>query len=614
MFLSKRLKGVIATVMTGAIVLSVSSVAYATDAEIYDISVEANEKNGTVSANLENASEGDTVTVTADSKDGYVLTQVAYRTISETAEAGKTTVIEADENGNYTFTMPASDVEVGAAFQPEESPVLYNSTNSNGGVIGGSRDTDYPVYISNWDVYVNVGDEDATVYLTFDKRYLDIDGIYMNLEIRQYGDGGYKSVGTVTYNKDELTALVEDVATETETTYVINSIDIPVAEGKSYEADLYQYCVVQFGCPEWVDAFDKEIYRWTYTGVDATILAEGVTAPAPIVWLYNLDENSYRGAMVRQVLAELGVEAGTINHENLNQNIGYLVQRDGYEPVENPYNSEDYSVEYMLMGNLSDVQLDLLLGAMSENNIYVALKSIPTAWTASKTFSELFEIMSEESEVLQEAVALDKMIYSAEELDAETYGSSEYWDEFQIEIEKALVALKTDAEETGEGADLYRNARLALEDLYLKVTNRHYLEGELELILEDLGDGTYKVTAQVNNDEEIPTFTYVWKPAKSSEEETAEYLVVSAEDLYKVSLEVTGTNACYGTLSAKMNVPQAPVYIATATSNSISVELTSTEEMLNTPKTKGYVAELYLGDELIQSQKITNAGTLLFNG
>ena len=609
MRIRKKMWSVTSLILAFVMLMNLTPIVYA--AEVNAVSVEHDEQNGSIRADVENAAEGELVTVFAEANEGYVLTQVAYREVSEDGTVGKTKEISKNEDGEYTFTMPASSVEVGAAFQPENSAVLYGSSNSEGGKIGGSKETDYSVYISNWDVYLNVGDKDARVYLTFDKRFLDIPEVSMNLEIRQYNDDGYKFVGKSSYDKAALEKLAEE-AEDAGESYKIESIEIPVAEGKDYEEGLYQYCVVQFSCPTWVDAFGNELYRWTYTGVDATVLGAGVKAPSPIVWLYNLDENSYRGSVVRRILADLGVKAGTINHENLNQNIGYLVEWEGYEPVENPYSSEEYDVEYMLMGNMSDVQLDLLLEAMDENNIFVDLKSIPTAWTASKTFAELFDIMAEENEVMQEAVALDKMIYAAEQLDEATYSNSEYWDELQKEIQEAHVALSTDAEESPEGADLYRNARLELEKVYLLVTGKEVLDGELELLLEKQSDGSYKVTAQLHSTMKNHSFSYNWEPASSAEEAAADYLIVKESDLYKVSLDITGTQQSYGTMSATFYVPDQPKYEISATQNAIRVEMKDLEAKLNMPAVQGYVAELYLGEELIVSQNVTDGNEIVF--
>lgn len=585
----------------------------------YGIEVLQGER-GTVTVDKTSAEAGEIVTVEAVAAEGYVLTQVAYRVVKDNVETedpddklyGKTVEV-ALENGKYSFKMPEADIQVAAAFQKEGGPILYGSGTGGTslGVIG-SKETNYNVYVASWDAFLHESATKTDVYLAFDKRFLGIDGVTMTLESRQYNNEGYKTVGKVTYTKEQIEQLAE-TATADESNYILKSISIPVTGENSYEAGMSQYCVVQFGYEEWKDAFGKPLYRWNYTGVDANIVEDSAKIPEAIVWLYNLDENSYRGSVVRKVLDELQVEAGTINNDNLGQNIGYLVNWEGYESVENPYHSGHYDLEYMLMGNLADAELDLLLSAMDENNIFVELKSIPTAWTAGKTFVELFEIMAEESEVLQEAVALDKMIYAAEQLDEETYGQHEAWNELQAEIVKALDALQTDAEETGLGAALYRDARLALENVYLKVTGKVHLDGELVLNLEDLKDGTYKVTASIDSDIENQTYTYNWEPAASSEEAAADYLVVKKADLYKVSLEVTASGNYYGTMSATLNVPKAPEYSVTTGPDRISVTVGEANAAVNTPAANSYVVELYLNGEKIQSQESASAKTFDFN-
>ncbi|MBQ8562552.1 MAG: DUF3783 domain-containing protein [Firmicutes bacterium] len=603
----------VSMLMVFTMIFSMASVVYAGEtepAEEYDITVVSNDK-GTVSVDFEQAAEGTAVTITAAAGENYALTQVAYRTVAEDGTEGSTVEISAVD-GVYTFNMPASDVEVGAAFQPADGPLLYNSSNSNRGIIG-SRKEDYSIYTANWDAFLHAGDRETDITFSFDKRFLEIEDVCMIVESRQVTDKGYKEVGRVSFDKEELQELAASAVYDGKE-YDVETFRIPVMEDKEYEAGLQQYCVVKFGCPDWVDAFGNPIYRWDYTNAYARILEAGADIPDAIVWLYNLDANSYRGSIVRKALEEVNVQSGTINNENLGQKIGYLVDWEGYEPVENPYHSGEYDVEYMLIGNLSGAQLNTLLTVMDKHNIYIPLKSVPTTWTAGKTFVELFEIMAEESEALQEAVALDKMIYTAKALDEATYGETEHWAALQEEIAKALTALATDAEETGEGAALYRNARLALEEIYLLITGKTVLEGDLVLTLTEQEDGTYKVTAHIDGELDNPTFTYNWEPASSSEEAAADHLIVAKKDIYKVSLDITGTGSFYGKMSASLNVPAAPQFSVSAGTNSISVSLKAEDAVLNTPAAEGYVAELYLNGELMQSQEVTSAKSLVFTG
>jgi len=474
--------------------------------------------------------------------------------------------------------------------------------------IGGTKETDYTLYMANGESFVNVGDESVKTFLTIDKRFFDVEDITMTLEIRQYNDSGYTVVGTAEYNYEALQQLAKLADSENESTYTFREIEIHVADGKSFNEGWMQYCVVKFNRPSWVDSEGEPAYRWTYTG-DAAVLGENVNTPAPIVWLYNLDENSHRGALIRSILTDLNIAAGTVNNENLNQNIGYLVGWEGYEPVSDPYSSESYDVEYILMGNLTEVQLDEFIEGMQENNIRVNLKSVPTAWTAGKTFAELFDIMAEEDEVMKAAVALDEMIYEAESLDEEVYGNNPYWNEFKATLADAIVALSTDAEESGEGAALYLNARDALLNMYLKVSGKNVLIGDLELILEKQDDGTYRVSAKLNGEHENAEFDYSWKPTGSTET----HIILPADQLYKVNLEIKGTGKYYGELTAKLNVPEIPSFTTDATDKTITVKINENEGKLNTPATKGFVAQLYFGGELIESQEIEEIDSITFD-
>lgn len=467
----------------------------------------------------------------------------------------------------------------------------------------------YTLYMANGESFVHEGDDEVSAFMTVDKRFFTMEDVTMTLEIRQYNSDGYTVVGSEDYDYAALQTLMATADKATETAYTFSDVKIPVAEGKSFNAGWAEYCVVKFARPSWTDEEGKQLYKWTYTG-DASVLAADAKTPEPIVWLYNLDANSHRGALIRSILAELNIPAGTVNHANLNQNIGYLVEWEGYEPVDNPYSDERYDVEYILMGNLTEVQLDDFIDGMQENNIRVNLKSVPTAWTAGKTFAELFDIMAEEDETMQAAVALDEMIYEAESLDEETYGSSPYWNEFKETLEKAIVALSTDAEESGEGAALYINAREALLDVYLKVTGKTLLAGDLELVLEQQAEGTYKVSAKLNGEQTGATFDYSWKPGGSTEKS----IIVKAEELYKVNLEVKGTGSYYGELSAKLNVPGAPAFENESAEQGIAVKLHAYEAALNTPEVQGYVVELYYGGEFVKSVETTAAEMVVFDG
>ena len=86
----------------------------------YPVNVPDKTENGSVTVSPKNASKGDTVTITVKSDSGYVL-----ETISVTDKNGNDLKLTDKGNGKYTFTMPASKVEVKATFMEDNSVLNF---------------------------------------------------------------------------------------------------------------------------------------------------------------------------------------------------------------------------------------------------------------------------------------------------------------------------------------------------------------------------------------------------------------------------------------------------------------------------------------------------------
>ena len=92
----------------------------------YPVSVPDKTDHGSVTVSPKNASKGDTVTVTVKSDSGYVL-----ETISVTDKNGNDLKLTDKGGGKYTFTMPASKVEVKATFMEDNSVLNFFYDVSN---------------------------------------------------------------------------------------------------------------------------------------------------------------------------------------------------------------------------------------------------------------------------------------------------------------------------------------------------------------------------------------------------------------------------------------------------------------------------------------------------
>lgn len=569
----------------------------------YDISVREGIIGGSIT--FEKDADG-IVTVYPVEEEGYTLTSIGYCTVNENGKKGSLVTVAADENGKYTFEMPESDILVGAAFQ-DDFQVIQNK-------IGGTSATDYLVHVLLGDAFLYESSEKTSARVIVDERFFETgkEDLYLRAELRMWNDDGYKVVGSAEYSLDEVQEMNLTTDNDEDGMIVIDDFEIAIQEDIDLTEGHRVYAVIQFARPCWVNAIGTPQYRWAYTE-DATVLRNDAKMPQPIVWLYNLNENGARGSLVRKILRDLDIPVGTVTNENLNQNIGYLVGWEGYEPVEDAYSSEFYDVEYMLIGNLSDIQLEDLMDAMMKNNIRVNLKSVPTAWTASKTFAELFDIMAEESETFQAIFALDGLIYDAEELTEEKYGSSQHWDAFQKALEQANAAMQLEEDELEDkgGAEYLYEIYDTLLEQYLLVTEKTLLEGELELILEENEDGSYDISARINGAEDS-TFSYAWMYTSTTTGTVLEN--VPADDLYKVKLEVNGTGKYYGELTASLKVPADPIFTLSAEETAVSVALEEIPAAVNMPEPKGYVAQIYQNGTLIEKKETAEAGTLTFDG
>ena len=93
----------------------------------YPITVPSKTENGTVTVSPRSAEKGDSVTITVKPDSGYQLDDLAV-----TDKNGKELKLTDKGNGKYTFTMPASKVEVNATFvkEVETSPFSDVSTSA----------------------------------------------------------------------------------------------------------------------------------------------------------------------------------------------------------------------------------------------------------------------------------------------------------------------------------------------------------------------------------------------------------------------------------------------------------------------------------------------------
>lgn len=101
-----------------------------------------------------------------------------------------------------------------------------------------------------------------------------------------------------------------------------------------------------------------------YLSASVPVVGENETVPDAKVVLYNLGEDTSRGARVRAILAKLNIPAETVTAEQLNEKVGHLAGLDGYEAASEKYTGTAPDTEFMLLCNLPEALLDKFLDAM----------------------------------------------------------------------------------------------------------------------------------------------------------------------------------------------------------------------------------------------------------
>jgi hypothetical protein len=108
-------------------------------------------EHGTVGANSESAAAGTTITLTVTPENSYRLVTDSLTV----TESGNSPVTLSGSNNTYTFMMPASNVTVGAEFEPNKYSITIDNEIDNGNVSASS--SQYPNYNVSITVTPSIG-------------------------------------------------------------------------------------------------------------------------------------------------------------------------------------------------------------------------------------------------------------------------------------------------------------------------------------------------------------------------------------------------------------------------------------------------------------------------
>ena len=330
-----------------------------------------------------------------------------------------------------------------------------------------------------------------------------------------------------------------------------------------------------------------------YLSASVPVVGENETVPDAKVVLYNLGEDTSRGARVRAILAELNILAETVTAEQLNETVGHMAGLDGYEAAGEKYTGTVPDTEFMLLCNLPEALLDKFLDAMQTDGLRIDHKAVVTAYNRDMELHELMGDISEEHDVFQALLELDRLVAQAEKLEESTYGSADNWKAFQAALSSAKQILSSQ-EPTLEQL---QTARDNLKNEYLTLTGMKEMQGDLVIVLTQAADGTYTLRAELKNGLADVAYQYAW----SNGAQNAEITGVTAEQLHTLQVTVSADNLL-GSRTTQLQAPNSPAVTTAATSSAITLRWNAPADEDNRPAAKAMTVSLYEGNRLIKEQ------------
>ena len=260
----------------------------------------------------------------------------------------------------------------------------------------------------------------------------------------------------------------------------------------------------------------------------------------------------------------------------------------------------------MLLCNLPEALLDKFLDAMQTDGLRIDHKAVVTAYNRDMELHELMGDISEEHDVFQALLELDRLVAQAEKLEESTYGSAPNWEKFQAALSSAKQTLSSQ-EPTLEQL---QTAGGTLKNEYLTLTGMKEMQGDLVITLTQEADGTYILRAELKNGLADAVYQYAW----SNGAQSAEITGVTAEQLHTLQVTVSADNLL-GSRTAQLQVPYSPAAMAATTSNEITLRWNTPADEENRPAAKTMTVGLYQGDKLIKEQTADAAtGSITLTG
>lgn len=341
-----------------------------------------------------------------------------------------------------------------------------------------------------------------------------------------------------------------------------------------------------------------------YLSASVPIIGDDETIPAEKVVLFNLSADTSKGARLRSALAEIGLPYEEIELKDLNQLVGYIADRDGFEKVDEAYSGKEYDTEFMLMCNVSMATVDKILASCQKYGVTVDHKAMVTDTNQYWAFHELLDEIADEHEVITNLVKLQQLVKEAEKLSESQYGNAPEWNDFTQALQEAKDLINR-AEPEPSAAELDQ-AHDKLAPLYTALTGKSEIAGEAVITIEKQANGKYTVTAAVANGTDGTEYIYTWNSKQSGA------VLTDIEESALVGLKLTVTaKDKINSLTANLEVPVLEAPTAKATKNQISLNWEAAAAATNRPAAESYIIKLYKDGELVKNGTTAETSIIL---
>ena len=373
---------------------------------------------------------------------------------------------------------------------------------------------------------------------------------------------------------------------------------LPVRDGVALTAGDKLFIKLRLPHTEW------EGEEVDYVSASVPIIGADEDIPDYKVVLWNLSEDTSRGARLRTILERLGIPFEEMTYKHLNETVGYLAGLDGYEAAKTPYTGDNFTSEFMLLCNLPESMLDAFLDAMQNDGLRIDHKAVVTEYNREYEFHELISDIGEEHDVFQALLALNSMIEKSDALSETDYGTHERWQAFQSALADATALIRSEEPSYEDLTAKYE----ALKAEYLAVTDMTKLTGKAVIDIRREYNGSYTLTASVKDSNENVNYTYTWKNGSIGATLTG----IPADRLTSCIVTVTAENKL-GELTAQLSVPEAPKADTSVTASTIKVNWSAIGAADNRPAAEKYVGSLYKDNELVKTVETADT-SVSFNG